>query len=123
MASDWQRALVALAAAVVGSVIVVVLYFARAVFIPVALAIFWRSCCRRSWRDCSGAGWGAPPRSSRRDLVFPPRSDHDVVTVNRRLPRDHHLFAAVTLLLISSRGSAPSENSARSSADRRADRG
>ena len=40
MPSDWQRALVALSATVVGTVIVVVLYFGRAVFIPVALAIF-----------------------------------------------------------------------------------
>lgn len=40
MASDWQRALIALSAVVVGSLIVAVLYFARSVFIPVALAIF-----------------------------------------------------------------------------------
>lgn len=40
MASDWQRALIALSAAVVGSLIVAVLYFGRSVFIPVALAIF-----------------------------------------------------------------------------------
>lgn len=40
MASDWQRALIALSAVVVGSLVVAVLYFARSVFIPVALAIF-----------------------------------------------------------------------------------
>jgi predicted PurR-regulated permease PerM len=40
MPSDWQRALVALAATVIGVVIVAVLYFARSIFIPVALAIF-----------------------------------------------------------------------------------
>src|SRR5687768_9761547 len=40
MASDWQRALTALSAAVVSSVIVAALYFARSIFIPVALAIF-----------------------------------------------------------------------------------
>lgn len=40
MASDWQRALIALSAAVVGSLIVAILYFARSIFIPVALAIF-----------------------------------------------------------------------------------
>jgi predicted PurR-regulated permease PerM len=40
MASDWQRALIALSATVVGCVIVAVLYFARSIFIPVALAIF-----------------------------------------------------------------------------------
>ena len=40
MASDWQRALIALSAAVVGSLIVAMLYFARSIFIPVALAIF-----------------------------------------------------------------------------------
>lgn len=40
MASDWQRALIALSAAVIGSLIVAILYFARSVFIPVALAIF-----------------------------------------------------------------------------------
>ena len=40
MASDWQRALIALSAAVVGTVIVAALYWARVIFIPVALAIF-----------------------------------------------------------------------------------
>jgi predicted PurR-regulated permease PerM len=40
MPSDWQRALVALSATVIGVVIVALLYFARSIFIPVALAIF-----------------------------------------------------------------------------------
>jgi predicted PurR-regulated permease PerM len=40
MASDWQRALVALTATVIGTVVVAVLYWARAIFVPVALAIF-----------------------------------------------------------------------------------
>lgn len=40
MASDWQRALSALSAAVVSTVIVAALYFGRSVFIPIALAIF-----------------------------------------------------------------------------------
>ncbi|MCI0700463.1 MAG: AI-2E family transporter [Planctomycetia bacterium] len=40
MASDWQRALVALAATVVTLAIVAVLYWARSIFIPVALATF-----------------------------------------------------------------------------------
>ena len=40
MPSDWQRALVALSATVVGAAIIAVLYFARVVFIPLALAIF-----------------------------------------------------------------------------------
>ena len=40
MASDWQRALVALAATVVGAAVIGVLYWARAIFIPVTLAIF-----------------------------------------------------------------------------------
>lgn len=37
---DWQRALVAMAAAVVVAVIVAALYWARTIFMPVALAIF-----------------------------------------------------------------------------------
>jgi predicted PurR-regulated permease PerM len=40
MPSDWQRSLVTLAATVVTAVIVAALYWARAIFIPVALAIF-----------------------------------------------------------------------------------
>ena len=40
MSSDWQRALVALSATVIGAAIIAVLYFARVLFIPVALAIF-----------------------------------------------------------------------------------
>ena len=40
MASDWQRALVALSATVVGGAIVALLYFARSIFVPVTLAIF-----------------------------------------------------------------------------------
>ena len=40
MASDWQRALVALSATVVTAAIVGVLYWARSIFIPVTLAIF-----------------------------------------------------------------------------------
>src|SRR4051794_29794589 len=40
MASDWQRALVALSATVVGTALLAVLYWARSIFIPVALAIF-----------------------------------------------------------------------------------
>lgn len=40
MPSDWQRALVALSATVVGGAVVAVLYLGRAIFIPVALAIF-----------------------------------------------------------------------------------
>jgi predicted PurR-regulated permease PerM len=39
MASDWQRALIALTATVVTIAIVAVLYRARSIFIPVALAI------------------------------------------------------------------------------------
>ena len=40
MSSDWQRALVTLAATVLTVVIIAVLYWARSIFIPVALAIF-----------------------------------------------------------------------------------
>lgn len=40
MPSDWQRALIALSATVVTAVLVALLYWARGVFIPVALAIF-----------------------------------------------------------------------------------
>ncbi|MDY3554585.1 AI-2E family transporter [Gemmata sp. JC717] len=40
-ASDWQRALVALAATVVGAALVAVLFWARSIFIPVTLAIFF----------------------------------------------------------------------------------
>ena len=40
MASDWQRALIALSATVVGSVSIAVLYWGRWLFIPVALAIY-----------------------------------------------------------------------------------
>ncbi|HEY1189973.1 MAG TPA: AI-2E family transporter [Gemmata sp.] len=40
-ASDWQRALVALAATVVGTAIIALLFWARSVFIPVTLAIFF----------------------------------------------------------------------------------
>jgi predicted PurR-regulated permease PerM len=40
MASDWQRALVTLAITAVTVAIVAVLYWARSIFIPVALAIF-----------------------------------------------------------------------------------
>lgn len=40
MASDWQRALVALAATVVTAAIVAVLFWGRTVLIPVALAVF-----------------------------------------------------------------------------------
>lgn len=40
MSSDWQRALVTLAATVVAVTVVAVLYWARSVFIPIALAIF-----------------------------------------------------------------------------------
>ena len=40
-ASDWQRALVALAATVVGAALVAVLFWARSVLIPLALAIFF----------------------------------------------------------------------------------
>lgn len=40
-ASDWQRALVALAATVVGTAVVAVLFWARSIFIPVTLAIFF----------------------------------------------------------------------------------
>jgi predicted PurR-regulated permease PerM len=39
MAPDWQRALVALSATVVGAALVALLYFARALLIPVALAV------------------------------------------------------------------------------------
>jgi len=38
--TDWQRAVVTLAATVVTVVVVLALYFARAVFIPIALSIF-----------------------------------------------------------------------------------
>lgn len=41
VSSDWQRALVALAATVVTSAIVAVLYWARGIFIPVVLAIYF----------------------------------------------------------------------------------
>lgn len=40
MASDWQRALVTLTVTVVTVVVVALLYWARSIFIPVALAIF-----------------------------------------------------------------------------------
>jgi predicted PurR-regulated permease PerM/methylmalonyl-CoA mutase cobalamin-binding subunit len=40
MSTDWQRSLMTLAATVVTAVIVLVLYWARSIFIPVALAIF-----------------------------------------------------------------------------------
>lgn len=40
MSSDWQRSLVTLAATVLTVVIIAVLYWARSIFIPVALAIF-----------------------------------------------------------------------------------
>jgi predicted PurR-regulated permease PerM len=40
MASDWQRALVALAATVVTAAIVAVLFWGRTILIPVALAVF-----------------------------------------------------------------------------------
>ena len=40
MASDWQRALIALSATVVGTVLVALLFWARSIFIPVTLAIF-----------------------------------------------------------------------------------
>ncbi len=40
MASDWQRALVALTATVIGTVLVALLFWARSIFIPVTLAIF-----------------------------------------------------------------------------------
>lgn len=40
MPSDWQRSLVTLASTVVIAVIVAALYWGRAIFIPVALAIF-----------------------------------------------------------------------------------
>jgi predicted PurR-regulated permease PerM len=40
MSSDWQRSLVTLAATVVTVAIIAVLYWARSIFIPVALAIF-----------------------------------------------------------------------------------
>ena len=40
MASDWQRALVALTATVIGVVVVALLFWARSIFIPVTLAIF-----------------------------------------------------------------------------------
>jgi predicted PurR-regulated permease PerM len=40
MASDWQRALIALSAVVVGSAVIAVLSLARVVLIPLALAIF-----------------------------------------------------------------------------------
>jgi predicted PurR-regulated permease PerM len=40
MSSDWQRALVALSATVVGGAVIAVLYFGRVIFIPVALAVF-----------------------------------------------------------------------------------
>lgn len=39
--SDWQRALVALAATVVGAALVAVLFWARSIFIPVTLAVFF----------------------------------------------------------------------------------
>ena len=40
MASDWQRALVALTATVIGAVVIGLLSWARTIFIPVTLAIF-----------------------------------------------------------------------------------
>ena len=40
VASDWQRALVALTVTVVGAVIIALLFWARSIFIPVTLAIF-----------------------------------------------------------------------------------
>ena len=40
MSSDWQRSLVSLAATILTVVTVAVLYWAKAIFIPVALAIF-----------------------------------------------------------------------------------
>jgi predicted PurR-regulated permease PerM len=40
MTTDWQRSLVTLAATVVTATVVTVLYWARSVFIPIALAIF-----------------------------------------------------------------------------------
>ncbi len=40
MASDWQRALVALSATVVGTALIALLFWARSIFIPVTLAVF-----------------------------------------------------------------------------------
>ncbi len=40
MSTDWQRSLMTLAATVVTAVIVLALYWARSIFIPIALAIF-----------------------------------------------------------------------------------
>jgi len=40
MSTDWQRSVVALSATVVTVVVVLALYFARSVFIPIALSIF-----------------------------------------------------------------------------------
>ncbi|MBY0459989.1 MAG: AI-2E family transporter, partial [Gemmataceae bacterium] len=40
MPSDWQRALVALSATVVGAAVLAVLYFGRSIFLPLALAVF-----------------------------------------------------------------------------------
>src|SRR6476660_8794824 len=40
MSSEWQRSLVTLTATVITALVVAVLYWARAIFIPVALAIF-----------------------------------------------------------------------------------
>ena len=40
MTSDWQRSLVTLAGVTVAVVIIAALYWAKSIFIPVALAIF-----------------------------------------------------------------------------------
>ena len=40
MASDWQRALIALSATVIGTVVVSVLYWARSIFVPITMAVF-----------------------------------------------------------------------------------
>lgn len=40
MASDWQRAVVALTATVITAIVVTVMYYAQSIFVPVAMAIF-----------------------------------------------------------------------------------
>ena len=62
MASDWQRALVALSATVVGTALVAVLYWARSIFIPISLAILLAFVLAPVVARLQRAAWGGRRR-------------------------------------------------------------